>query len=112
MDPLYDPHSRSKHYREEALREAQERHRLLPQWTTDRWLPIGGTFRLGTPLVFAAVLVTVLLGLAGARPEQAAFPDEAFPDGHGPMGFEKGADIWVATKMHLANITPHTPDST
>ena len=33
MDPLYDLNSWSKHYREEALREAQERH--LQQGRTD-----------------------------------------------------------------------------
>jgi dipeptidyl aminopeptidase/acylaminoacyl peptidase len=112
MDPLCDLHSRNKHYREEALREAQERHRLLPQRSTDRWMPIGGTFRLGIASVFVAVLVTVLLGLAAAKLAQAPIRDEAVPDNHGPIAFEKDGDIWVATKMHLANITPHTADST
>jgi len=58
-----------------------------------------------------AVLAAVVVALAGARPAQAAFPDEAFPAGHGSIAFEKDGDIWVASKMHLAKLTPNTPNS-
>jgi tricorn protease len=52
-----------------------------------------------------AMLAATLVALAGAKPAQAAFLDEAFPDGHDPTAFEKDGDIWVATKMHLTNLT-------
>jgi Tol biopolymer transport system component len=63
-------------------------------------------------LVAMATLVATLVMLAGAKSAQAAFPDEAFPDGHKPVAFEEDGDIWVATKMHLANLTPNTAYST
>ena len=61
--------------------------------------------------VAAAMAVLAVLVLAGMKPAQAALPTEAFPDGHGPIAFEKDGDIWVASKMHLANLTPNTPRS-
>ena len=67
--------------------------------------------RLRAALLAMAVLAAVVVPLAGARPAQAVFPDEAFPAGHGPIAFEKDGDIWVASKMHLANLTPNTADS-
>jgi hypothetical protein len=66
---------------------------------------------LRAALLAMAMLAAALVALAGARLAQAAFPDEALPDGHGPIAFEKDGDIWVATKMHLANLTPDTPHS-
>jgi dipeptidyl aminopeptidase/acylaminoacyl peptidase len=68
--------------------------------------------RLRAALLAMAVLVAVVVAMAGARPAQAAFPDEAFPAGHGPIAFAKGGDIWVASRMHLANLTLNTADST
>ena len=62
-------------------------------------------------LLAMAVLVAVMVALASARPAQAALPEEAFPDGHGPIAFVKDGDIWVASRMHLANLTPNTADS-
>ena len=111
MNPLYDLPYWSKHYREEALQEVRKQHRFRPENAGDCPIPTGSTFRLGIASVLLAVLVAVLMALADARPAQAAFPDEAFPDGHGPIAFEKNGDIWVASKMHLANLTPNTPDS-
>jgi hypothetical protein len=113
MDPLYDLHSWCKHYRGEALREAQVRHRPLPQLTSDRSTPIGGTFQwvIAWVFVFVAVLVALLMTLAGARPAQAAFPKEALPVNHNPIAFEKDGDIWLVTRMRLANLTPNLPNS-
>jgi tricorn protease len=56
-------------------------------------------------------MFAALVAFAGVRPAQAAFPDEAFPDGHGPIAFENDGDIWVASKMHLANLTLDSTDS-
>jgi hypothetical protein len=44
MDPLYDLHSWSKHYREETLREVQKRHL---QQDGDRHAWLTGTLDLG-----------------------------------------------------------------
>jgi tricorn protease len=66
---------------------------------------------LRAALLAMAMLAAALVALASARPAQAALPDEAFPNGHGPIAFEKDGDIWVATRMHLANLTPNTADS-
>jgi dipeptidyl aminopeptidase/acylaminoacyl peptidase len=57
----------------------------------------------------AAMLAVVLVALAGAKPAQAAFAE--FPQGDGPIAFERDGDIWVASIMHLANLTPTTSDS-
>ena len=61
--------------------------------------------------VTMVVVAAALMVLVAATPAQAAFPDETFPDGHNPVAFEKDGDIWVASKMHLANLTPGTADS-
>jgi WD40 repeat protein len=111
MDPLYDLHSWCKHYRGETQREAQVRHRPLPQLTSDRSTPIGGKFQWVIAWVFVAVLVALLMALAGARPAQAAFPKEALPVNHNPIAFEKDGDIWLVTRMRLANLTPNPPNS-
>jgi hypothetical protein len=66
---------------------------------------------LRATLLAMVVLAAVIMALAGARPAQAAFPDEVFPHDHGPIAFEREGDVWAATKMHLANLTPGTPDS-
>jgi len=55
-----------------------------------------------------AVFVVLLAALVAAKPAEAALPDQAFPDGHGPIAFEKDGDIWVASKMHIGNLTPGT----
>jgi hypothetical protein len=109
MDPLYDLHSWSKHYREEALREAQERHLLQRERANGQPMSMRSTFRLAIAAAFMAGIVALLLTLAGAKPAEAALA--GFPEGHGPIAFEKDGDIWVATKMHLANLTPNTADS-
>lgn len=59
----------------------------------------------------AIALLAAFVALVAAKPAQAAFPDQAFPDGHNPIAFENDGDIWVASKMHLANLTPGTADS-
>jgi hypothetical protein len=66
---------------------------------------------LRAALIVMAMLAAAMVALAGAKPAQAAFLDEVFPDGHGPIAFEKEGDIWVATRMHLANLTPDTANS-
>ena len=49
-------------------------------------------------LLTLAMFAVALVAFAGVRPAQAAFPDEVFPDGHGPIAFENDGDIWVASK--------------
>jgi hypothetical protein len=63
----------------------------------------------GAAAAMAAMLAVVLVALAGAKPAEAAFAE--FPEGHGPIAFENDGDIWVASIMHLANLTPNTTDS-
>jgi WD40-like Beta Propeller Repeat len=109
MDPLYDLHSWSKHYREEALREAQQRHLLQQERASGQPISIRSTFRLATSAALMAVIVALLLTLATAKPAEAALA--GFPEGHDPIAFEKDGDIWVATKMHLENLTPNTAHS-
>ena len=107
MDPHYDLHSWSKHYREEALREARTRH--LVQWVrANNRKPafMRGTAKLVAAASLMAMLAAMLVALAGAKPAEAALA--GFPEGHGPIAFEKDGDIWVATKMHLANLTPNS----
>ena len=53
-----------------------------------------------------AMLAAVLMALAGAKPAEAALA--WYPEGHGPIAFEKEGDIWVASIMHLTNLTPDT----
>ena len=57
-------------------------------------------------MVAMAMLATTLVALAGAKPAEAAFA--GFPEGHVPIAFENEGDIWVASKMHLVNLTPNT----
>jgi hypothetical protein len=108
MDPLYDLHSWSKHYREEVLREAQQRHLLQQERANGQLMAMRITFRLATAAALMVVIVALLLTLATAKPAEASLA--GFPEGHGPIAFEKDGDIWVATKMHLANLTPNTAD--
>jgi dipeptidyl aminopeptidase/acylaminoacyl peptidase len=61
----------------------------------------------GATAAMAATLALVLVALAGAKPAQAAFAE--FPEGHSPIAFENDGGIWVASVMHLANLTPDTP---
>jgi dipeptidyl aminopeptidase/acylaminoacyl peptidase len=60
-------------------------------------------------LAVVAVIAAMLVALWGAKPAEAAFA--GFPEGHGTITFEKDGDIWVASLMHLANLTPSTADS-
>ncbi len=106
MGPLYDLHSWSKHYREEALREAQERHLLQLERANGQPMPMRSTFRLATAAALMVVIVALMLALPGAKPAEASLA--GFPEGHDPIAFEKDGDIWVATKMGLANLTPNT----
>ena len=106
MYPLYDLHSWSKDHREEALREAQERHVLPREKANDRSMSVRIAFRLA---IAAALMAAMMTLLPGAKPAEAALA--GFPEGHGPIAFEKNGDIWVASKMHLANLTPNTADS-
>src|SRR3712207_8993208 len=62
--------------------------------------------------VAMAVFVVLVVAMVAAKPAGAALPDEAFPNGHGLIAFEKDGDVWVASKTHLANLTPDTADST
>jgi dipeptidyl aminopeptidase/acylaminoacyl peptidase len=56
--------------------------------------------------VAMAMLAAVLVALAGAK--QAEAKVAGFPEGHDPIAFEKDGDIWVASIMHLENLTPNT----
>jgi WD40 repeat protein len=106
MDPLYDLHSWSKHYREKALREAQERHLLQRKRANGQPVSMRSTVRLATSAALMVVIVALLLALPGEKPAEAALA--GFPEGHDPIAFEKDGDIWVASKMHLENLTPNT----
>lgn len=57
-------------------------------------------------VIAMAMLAAVLVMFLVAKPAQAAFAE--FPEGHGPIAFENDGDIWVASVMHLANLTPDT----
>jgi WD40-like Beta Propeller Repeat len=57
-------------------------------------------------VVAMAMLAAVLMMLAGAKPAEAKVA--GFPEGHDPIAFEKEVDIWVASIMHLENLTPKT----
>jgi tricorn protease len=56
--------------------------------------------------VAIAMLAVVLGALVGAKPAEETSAE--FPEGHTPIAFEEEGDIWVATKMHPANLTPDT----
>jgi hypothetical protein len=66
---------------------------------------------LRAALLAIVMLATTLVTLASVRPAQAAFPDEALPVNHGPIAFEKDGDIWLVTRMRLANLTLNTHNS-
>jgi dipeptidyl aminopeptidase/acylaminoacyl peptidase len=108
MDPLYDLHTWSKHYREEALREAQQRH-LQQERVSGQPVSMRSTFRLATSAALMAVIVALLLTLATVKPAEAKVA--GFSEGHGPIAFEKDGDIWVVSIMHLENLTPNTAHS-
>lgn len=61
---------------------------------------------LRVALVAMAMLAVTLVALAGAKPADAALA--RFPEAHGPIAFERDGDIWVATMMEVANLTPNT----
>jgi hypothetical protein len=105
MDPLYDLHSWSKHYREDALREAQS-HLLQRKRANGQSMSMRSTFGLATSAALMVVIVALLLALPGAKPAEAKFA--GFPEGHDPIAFEEDGDIWVASMMHLENLTPNT----
>jgi hypothetical protein len=109
MEPLYDLHAWSEHYREEALREAQQRHLLQRERPNGERMSIRSTFRLASAAALTVVTMALLLTLAGAKPAEAEFAE--FPEGHGPIAFENDGDIWVVSLMHLENLTPNTTDS-
>ncbi len=58
--------------------------------------------------IAVAMLAAALIALAGTQLANSALSDEAFLEDHAPMTFEKDGDIWVASKMHLANLTLDT----
>ena len=45
-------------------------------------------------------------GLSECETGTGGAPDEAFPNGHGPIAFEKDGDIWAATRTHPAHVLP------
>jgi dipeptidyl aminopeptidase/acylaminoacyl peptidase len=61
---------------------------------------------LRVALVAMAMLAATLVTLAGTKPADAALA--RFPEAHGPIAFERDGDIWVATMMEVANLTPNT----
>jgi tricorn protease-like protein len=64
---------------------------------------------LRVALVAMAMLAATLVVLAGAKPAEAKFA--RFAEGHDPIAFANEGDIWVASIMHLDNITPNTAHS-
>ncbi len=68
---------------------------------------LGDHFRVA--LVAMAVLAAVLVALGEAKPAEAKFA--GFREGHDPIAFESDGDIWLASIMHLANLTPNTAHS-
>jgi dipeptidyl aminopeptidase/acylaminoacyl peptidase len=56
--------------------------------------------------MLAVVLVAVLVAPVKAKPAGAA--SAKFLEAHGPIAFERDGDIWVATMMDVANLTPKT----
>jgi WD40 repeat protein len=104
MYPLCDLHSWSKRYREEALREAQERHLHKQERANGQPISVRITFRLVTAAALMAAMVALLLTLATVKPAEAAIA--GFPEGHGPIAFENDGDIKVARIVDLANLTP------
>ena len=60
-------------------------------------------------VVAVAVLAVMLVVLARAKPAEETLAES--PRGHIPIAFEEEGDIWVATKMRPANLTPDTANS-
>jgi dipeptidyl aminopeptidase/acylaminoacyl peptidase len=56
--------------------------------------------------VAMAMLAVVLVALAVAKPAEETLTQSS--KGHPPIAFEEEGDIWVATRMHPANLTPDT----
>ena len=102
MNNPYERYSRSKHYHEERLQEARSRHLIGEARANVQYSLV----RVAARWVIAGMLLAAIVALAGAKPAETAFPEEAFPSNHSPIAFEKDGDIWVASKMHLANLTP------
>jgi dipeptidyl aminopeptidase/acylaminoacyl peptidase len=57
-------------------------------------------------VVTMTMLAAVLMMLAGTKPAEAKVA--GFPEGDDPIAFGKEGDIWVASIMHLENLTPDT----
>jgi Tol biopolymer transport system component len=55
------------------------------------------------------MLVAIVMMLVGVKPAEAKFAD--FPEGQGPVAFENDGDVWVASIMHLENLTTNTAHS-
>ena len=64
---------------------------------------------LSVALITMAMLAATLVALVGAKPAEAK--SVCFPEGHNPIAFEHEGDIWVASIMHLVNLTPNTAHS-
>jgi dipeptidyl aminopeptidase/acylaminoacyl peptidase len=64
---------------------------------------------LRVALIAMVMLSATLVALVGAKPAEAK--SACFPEGHDPMAFEHEEDIWVASIMHLVNLTPNTAHS-
>jgi tricorn protease len=60
-------------------------------------------------VIAIAMLAATLVALAGAKPAEAKYA--CFPEGHDPIAFKHEGDIWVASIMHLANLTSNAADS-
>jgi len=64
---------------------------------------------LRVALIAMAMLAATLVALVGAKPAEAK--SACFPEEHDPIAFEHEGDIWVASIMHLVNLTPNTAHS-
>jgi dipeptidyl aminopeptidase/acylaminoacyl peptidase len=64
---------------------------------------------LRVALIAMAMLAATLVALVVARPAEAK--SACFPEGHDSIAFEHEGDIWVASIMHLVNLTPNTAHS-
>jgi len=64
---------------------------------------------LSVALIAMAMLAATLVALVKAKPAEAR--SACFAEGHDPIAFEHEGDIWVASIMHLVNLTPNTAHS-
>jgi tricorn protease len=64
---------------------------------------------LRVALIAMAMLAATLVALVGAKPAEAK--SACFPEGHDSIAFEHEGDIWVASIMHLVNLTANTAQS-